>query len=64
MNLEKYLSQEQELKNTLGEEKFNQVKKAITNVLVENNIHYRRLLMIDLFDCIVKSLEIEKINLD
>ncbi len=64
MNLEKYLSQEQELKKTLGEEKLREVKKAITNVLVENNIHHRRLLMIDLFDYIVKSIEIEKINLD
>lgn len=64
MNLEKYLSQEQELKKTLGKEKLREVKKAITNVLVENNIHHRRLLMIDLFDYIVKSIEIEKINLD
>lgn len=64
MDLKKYLFQEEELKKTLGEEKFNNLKKEITNAVVENNIHYRKLLMIDLFDYIIKSLEIEKINLD
>ena len=62
MDLKKYLFQEEELKKTLGEEKFNDLKKTITNAVVENNIHYRKLLMIDLFDYIIKSLEIEKIN--
>lgn len=63
MDLNKYCFQEKELMKTLGEEKFNNLKNTITNAVVENNIHYRRLLMIDFFDYIVKSLEIEKINL-
>lgn len=64
MDLAKYLSQEEELKKTLGEDKFNDLKKTITESVKKNNIQYRRMLMIDLFDYIVKSIEIENVNLD
>ena len=64
MNLAKFLSQEEELKQTLGEVIFNDLKKTITESIKKNNIQHRRMLMIDLFDYIVKSIEIENVNLD
>lgn len=64
MDLEKYLSQENELKKTLGDAKFNDLKTTITESVKKNNIQHRRMLMIDLFDYIVKSIEIENVNLD
>ena len=64
MDLAKYLSQEEELKQTLGKVKFNDLKKTITELVKKNNIQHRRMLMIDLFDYIVKSIEIENVNLD
>lgn len=63
MDLQRYLQQEMELEETIGKEKFEQLKKTIINSIVESGIDNRRLLQIDVFDYIVKTIQIKNINL-